>query len=287
MINFILIGLFGIYILFIQINGNGLQSYLNSKYIPFVIIMSLSAVVISIIGLTINKKFRLRNFTNLLKTNKLTDAFNNIEEFIILIAFVILGKLFSPIFFLFGIFLLLTRFDLESITKKNGWKHLFIIIFLIFGFLVPSSGISSFTALQRFQPGKNVQIFSEKTIADSFGRSTSDYTIGDWVASLNFNTDSTFYIAKDVDVIGFIFKPDILPKDYFMVSRFVIRCCAADATPVGLIVKFKNWEENFEENDWIRVEGKFIEENFNNQNNLVIEPKQVFKVEKPVDIFIY
>lgn len=124
-------------------------------------------------------------------------------------------------------------------------------------------------------------------IGESFGRDTINYDIGDWVASINFMPNLNFYQGKEVNLNGFIFKPQILPEGYFLISRFVIRCCAADATPVGIIVKSADWELTYSENTWINLTGNFEIENFNNQENLIVIPKKITLIEKPANIYIY
>ncbi|MBP7652255.1 DUF1980 domain-containing protein [Candidatus Dependentiae bacterium] len=72
-------------------------------------------------------------------------------------------------------------------------------------------------------------------------------------------------ISYNIDVIGQIYYPTTenkleLYENEIMIVRFVMVCCAADMTPMGLIIENKNkYSENFEE--WIRVKGKieFIE----------------------------
>nr|WP_092070104.1 hypothetical protein [Dendrosporobacter quercicolus]NSL48127.1 hypothetical protein [Dendrosporobacter quercicolus DSM 1736]SDM06304.1 TIGR03943 family protein [Dendrosporobacter quercicolus] len=49
--------------------------------------------------------------------------------------------------------------------------------------------------------------------------------------------DTDRFIDSEVSLKGFVFRPDGLQANQFMVVRFEIFCCAADAMPSGLIVE--------------------------------------------------
>ncbi len=60
--------------------------------------------------------------------------------------------------------------------------------------------------------------------------------------------------GKEISMYGFVYKDDSFPENTILVSRFMITCCAADATIAGFHVKVEN-EADFTEDEWIEVTG--------------------------------
>lgn len=65
------------------------------------------------------------------------------------------------------------------------------------------------------------------------GARPEDRTLSDWARTLAVYPEPDSYAGKTVNVSGFVVHPPELPDNIFMVTRFVIRHCPLDATPVG------------------------------------------------------
>ena len=68
--------------------------------------------------------------------------------------------------------------------------------------------------------------------------------------------DRDAYRGKLILTEGLVYKGEDLPKGYFLVFRFLIVCCAADAQPVGILVAAKDLDP-LENDDWVRIAGTF------------------------------
>jgi uncharacterized repeat protein (TIGR03943 family) len=201
---------------------------------------------------------------------------------IILLLLTFLGIFISPLFLLFAaIIFLLDKSKITIFLKNTNFRITLILILIITGIIFPSNQISSNAANQRIGNLNSVNLDNNLQIETGFSVDTKKYDIGDWVASINFNPDLDNYVSKDVDVIGFVFHADYLDNDTFIVGRFVIRCCAADATPTGLRVYMPGWQNKFREDEWIRVEGKFERKDFGGYEDLIIIPSNIEKTEIP------
>lgn len=92
--------------------------------------------------------------------------------------------------------------------------------------------------------------------------------------------------GKKIRTLGQATKDESLPRGYFVLFRFVISCCVADARPVALPVAYT--EGNMpSSDDWVRVEGVLRVEEFRGRKALVIRAESVEKVEAPRDIYLY
>jgi len=274
-LSFFILLLFGIYGVLLTIQ-NKLGLYIHPRFFNISIVASIFAIVIGIIGI----------ITFIIETKphfKLPHS-----RFILITVLTIVSFLTSPLFLILGIILLFAP------TKDNNFsiilKHLsimFIIVLLIVsvGLLLPAKGLSSITASQRSVDLNSINL-TENTIntSNGFNNNTKNYTIGDWIASITYNPDLNFYKGKDVSLIGFIYHPDTLKLDnnVFLLSRFIITCCAVDARPVGLKVKY-DWSKDYKQDQWVKIDGTFDVY----QEDLIIIPSKLEKTESPSNPYIY
>ncbi len=60
--------------------------------------------------------------------------------------------------------------------------------------------------------------------------------------------------GKRITTEGIVYRDEIVPENHFLVFRFLIVCCVADALPAGALVAHKE-AESFKQDSWVRVEG--------------------------------
>ncbi len=194
----------------------------------------------------------------------------------------------APIFILFSVLIILapikgSKFNL--ILNKLSFGNIIIVLIMILGFLIPPKPLSSDIASQRensYSTYTNIE--NKVTAIGNFNTSTVNYDVKDWLNSLNYNPDLEYYKNKEVGLVGFIYIPQ--SKNYgannFMISRFIVSCCAVDAVPVGLKVKY-DFKKDFVESDWIKIHGKFDIIG----GELIIVPDKVEKIEIPDNPYLY
>lgn len=162
------------------------------------------------------------------------------------------------------------------------WGILAIVALpLILAVLIPSRplGAEAITGGISF---KSVGVDS----ATAFSRSPLDRNILDWLRAFNNSETPAEFNDMPVDVIGFVYRePNFLPKD-FMVSRFTMSCCAADAFAIGLPVTFED-ASDFTDGTWVRVQGELKANDFDDQFIPVLYATSVEVVEQPKQPYLY
>ena len=73
------------------------------------------------------------------------------------------------------------------------------------------------------------------------------------VSYLTYTSAAHKYEGKGIKVRGFSLTKTYLPNEYFMLGKYLISCCAADATYNGFIIKYNNFE--VKNNTWYEIEG--------------------------------
>lgn len=125
--------------------------------------------------------------------------------------------------------------------------------------VVPPATLTSATVAQREinSSGVGAEVQSVADAEDSSDATFAAFTVLDWASLLRQTTDTSFYAAKPVDIVGFVTEDPADPDNVFYASRFVVTCCAVDAQPVGVPVYFPGWQDEFDLDQWVSVTGEF------------------------------
>ena len=93
------------------------------------------------------------------------------------------------------------------------------------------------------------------------------------------------FAGQAIDVVGFVrHAPDDGPQQ-FTLARYVIRCCLADATPLGLPVRSPSGAV-FEADLWVHVRGTLVPATVDDTQLLVIEPRTIEPIAQPAVPYI-
>jgi uncharacterized repeat protein (TIGR03943 family) len=74
------------------------------------------------------------------------------------------------------------------------------------------------------------------------------------VTLLEILQDFQKYRGKRIVTEGMVYRDAVVPSGHFLVFRFLIVCCAADALPAGALVEYDQ-AGALEVDSWVRVEG--------------------------------
>jgi uncharacterized repeat protein (TIGR03943 family) len=116
---------------------------------------------------------------------------------------------------------------------------------------------------------------------------SEDRTIVDWVRTLNVYPEPDAYTGQGVKVSGFVTVIPHWPEDIFMISRFVLTCCAADAYPVGLPVKLAAGTPRPQPDTWLEVSGEMTTDTLDNKRQLVIGSPTLVEIPEPRNPYEY
>ena len=108
----------------------------------------------------------------------------------------------------------------------------------------------------------------------------------DWIVIFNSTDDLSPYVGQTARVTGFVYHDPRLPANQFIVSRFVITCCTADASAIGMIV---NWNQStdLKESSWVEVKGPVQASKLGGQPIPLIEASYVQSTPQPDQPYLY
>ncbi|HVN55581.1 MAG TPA: TIGR03943 family protein [Anaerolineaceae bacterium] len=113
-----------------------------------------------------------------------------------------------------------------------------------------------------------------------------DRTVLDWIKVFNYEKDLARYIGQQANVIGFVYHDTRLNRQQFMVGRFAITCCVADAFAIGMAV---DWQDSIKlaDNTWVAVKGPVDELTLDDQKVPLIHAQSVTPVDAPEEPYLY
>jgi uncharacterized repeat protein (TIGR03943 family) len=160
-----------------------------------------------------------------------------------------------------------------------------LVVPLVLGFLLPPKPLGLATAAQRgidAAPLGRLDDVAEFRVEQR----PETYSIKDWVKAMQVDPEPSRHAGRPVQVSGFVYRDKRYPEDVFFVSRFVVQCCAVDATPVGLPVRATGAEVP-EEGKWVAVEGTWEVAEVGGQRKAVVAPTSLKPIERPGQPYLY
>ena len=107
-----------------------------------------------------------------------------------------------------------------------------------------------------------------------------DWTVVDWLRVFYYSGNPDRLNAREADVVGFVYRRDADPSGHFMVARFVMSCCSADAAAVGMPVAWTG-AADIPTDRWVRVQGAVKVQQFGKNTLPVIEARSVEQLPGP------
>ena len=163
----------------------------------------------------------------------------------------------------------------------RGVVYMLLLVPLLFGIVVPAAPLGADTL-----GGRGLSSFSGA--ATRWGAPKNDATttwnLLDWASALS--TDTGALAAAPVSVDGFVLRPDGTTGSQFYVARYVISCCAADASGVGLPVIWKNGAQ-LTTDSWIHVSGTLGTTTIGGQQQPAIIATELTAISQPPQPYLY
>ena len=165
---------------------------------------------------------------------------------------------------------------------QMSWGTLLVIaIPLVLGTLIPSRplGVEAIDG--------NVSFTSAATTTTTtFTINPQGRNVLDWLRVFNATEDYNEINGQPADVIGFVYVEPTFGEDQFMVARFTISCCVADASAIGLPTYWEDME-TLEQGQWVRVQGTMQVGEFRDDTLPILQATSVEIVEQPEHPYLY
>ena len=116
----------------------------------------------------------------------------------------------------------------------------------------------------------------------SFVLPPAQRSLTDWVRLLLAQPDPALYTGEPVRISGFVLA---VPGEPPRLARLLVRCCLADATPIGLPVRWPSSSPLPRADQWLAIEGVMGIETTGGQPHSVVLPSRITPIPRPARPF--
>lgn len=170
---------------------------------------------------------------------------------------------------------------------RLGWGGaLLVMLPIVLGLIIPPQPLGSAAletrdmelALTKSALPKTIRLTSEKTATDK--------NLLDWWQDLQANPEGDALLGQEAALTGFVYHDARYGEDTFMLARFVVSCCVADATVVGLVV---HWPDApaLANDQWVEVKGTFAPGQLEKWQAPILAAQTVTPVAIPQQPYLY
>jgi len=180
-----------------------------------------------------------------------------------------------------------SRGPISHSFSENKFKLVLAVLPLILFFLFQPRALSSQAFIARsIAGGGDIGLSRQLQQPAEFVINTEKRELIDWIRLFSQNAEPDTYAGMKVHVSGFVLRDGSLPDNYFTLARLVISCCAADARPIGLPVKYGASKCNFKSDEWLDLTGVFTVENVGGQRQPVIVINDAKEIPVPANPYV-
>ena len=185
----------------------------------------------------------------------------------------LLRGLFHPLVAASGVVLL--ALGLQQTLQRGarpGWRRRWLLaaaVALAVLLIPPNPSFSDLAANRSSDLGTDLQL--------DFQLPPGQRSLTDWVRLLRSQPDPQLYAGDPVRISGFVLPQ---PGDRPQLGRLLVRCCLADATPIGLPVR---WPPGYQAkaDQWLALEGRMGVERHNGTPRSVVLVERLRPIPRP------
>ncbi|MCP1307408.1 TIGR03943 family putative permease subunit [Paenibacillus tyrfis] len=94
------------------------------------------------------------------------------------------------------------------------------------------------------------------------------------------------FVGKKLQLTGFVYRQEEMKSNQFVVARFSIQCCSADAAPFGVLVEYDR-ANTLADDSWVTVTGTIQKTKLNDADIMVLKVEKVAKAEPAKAPYVY
>ncbi|MCD1260446.1 TIGR03943 family protein [Paenibacillus athensensis] len=102
--------------------------------------------------------------------------------------------------------------------------------------------------------------------------------------ALNMFPDN--FAGKPIKMLGFVYRDTGMSDTQFIVGRFAVTCCTADASTYGVVVQSSN-ANRFADDTWVTVSGTIGEMTYKGKKVITIQAASIEKTKPPENPYVY
>ncbi|TMV46479.1 TIGR03943 family protein [Paenibacillus mesophilus] len=94
------------------------------------------------------------------------------------------------------------------------------------------------------------------------------------------------FTGKKVKLSGFVYRDETMNARQFVIGRFSVQCCSADAAPFGVLVE-SDRAGLYAGDQWVEITGTIGTTKFDGSEIMVVKAEQIVKIQPPKEQYVY
>jgi uncharacterized repeat protein (TIGR03943 family) len=94
------------------------------------------------------------------------------------------------------------------------------------------------------------------------------------------------FIGKQMEISGFVYHEEDMLPNQFVVARFSVSCCSADASPFGVMIE-SNRANHFPKDTWVKVTGKIAKTKYADNEIMKLDATKIERIPAAKDPYVY
>jgi uncharacterized repeat protein (TIGR03943 family) len=175
----------------------------------------------------------------------------------------------------------------HHLHETFSWGGLLLVLLpIVCGLTVPRKPLGAEAMRKRSVNAESMMSLAAPGTTRTLSKPNAARTILDWALLFLSEPDSGAFAGERADVTGFVYRDAETEAEFFLLSRFVLTCCVADAAPVSLPVL---WSESgtLANDQWARVAGHFAIHAVEGQPTPVLVADTVTLIDMPKEPYLY
>lgn len=165
------------------------------------------------------------------------------------------------------------------------WGLVIVALPMLLGLIVPAKPLGA-SAIANKGVNTSAPVVAASSQSTSLNLAPEDRNILDWIRLYSNSADTTTLKGQPADVIGFVYQDSRLGEGQFLVGRFTISCCVADALAIGMAVRWPE-AQALPANSWVRVKGPVEAATIDGQHMPLIVAETIESVPEPSQPYLY
>jgi putative membrane protein len=172
------------------------------------------------------------------------------------------------------------KHDEHDHEPRRAWGLWLLALPLLIGLLIPQKALDASAIYNR-----GVNIGSGLAVPGSLASQIPEEqrSVLDWI---QLSSADTPIVGGRADVSGFVYHDPRLEESIFLVGRFTIACCVADAAAYAMAVRWPD-AQALPDNRWVRVRGTVSQIEVDGRLVPLIEAAQVEVIPEPVQPYLF
>lgn len=117
-------------------------------------------------------------------------------------------------------------------------------------------------------------------------RDPLSYNILDWLRTFSREADLSNFDGQEASLLGFVYRELDYPEDIFLLARITLSCCVADASAIGLPIRYEG-AAALSPDQWVQVRGRFQLSEFGAELLPILAVEELILTDPPEQPYLY